>query len=129
MYPERTRKHSYTDSPWQGSRGKDDVSYWNEFVNRFFSPRGVFRHTIHEVVGDEGHEKQYDISFPALARYLHTYFDSGVKNIQLIMDKGMTDKPMPGDCHYIENTNASMVYWYDNSHVSVEDPGVSERRG
>jgi len=73
-------------------------------------------------------EKQHEIPYTALARYLRTYFDSGVKNIQLIMDKGMSDKPLGGDCHFIENTNASMVYWYDTSHVSAHDESETWRR-
>lgn len=38
--------------------------------------------------------------------------------MQLIMDKGTTDRPLPGDCHCIENSKASLVYWFETgSHV------------
>jgi hypothetical protein len=87
-------------------------------VQRFFSQKGIFRHTVHIREGEEQAEKQYEITYPALARYFHTHFDSGVTNMQLIMDKGTTDRPMPGDCHFIENTKASLVYWFEEgSHV------------
>ena len=96
------------------------MSYWIDFVHRFFSPRGVFRHAIHEEKGEESSDKQYDIPFPALPRYFHAYFDSGVKNMQLIMDKGIMDRPLTGDGHLIENTKASMVYWFETgSHVRI----------
>ena len=107
---------------YQGSRGKDDLSYWNMFIARFFSPNGVFRHTLHlgETAEDAGN-KQYEITFPAIARYFHTHFSSGVKSMQLIMDKGVIDKPLPGDCYCIENPNASLVYWFETgSHVRDE---------
>lgn len=91
-------------------------------MQQFFSSRGIFRHAIHVIDGEEGSDKQYEIPFPALARYFHTYFDSGVKNMQLIMDRGTTDKPLPGDCYFIENTKASMVYWFEGgSHVSLTE--------
>ncbi len=78
----------------------------------------MFRHSVHITEGEDQTDKQYEVGFPALARYFHTHFDSGVKNIQLIMDKGMTDRALPGDCHWIENTRASLVYWFDTgSHV------------
>lgn len=88
-------------------------------MSRFFSVNGVFRHTLHISDADETTDKQYEITFPAIARYFHTNFASGVKNMQLVMNKGTTDRPLPGDCHFIENTQASLVYWFETgSHVS-----------
>lgn len=102
-----------------GTRGKDDLSYWNSFVSRFFSTNGVFRHTLHIIDADETTDKQYEIAYPAIARYFHTNFSSGVRNMQLVMNKGTTDRPLPADCHFIENTQASLVYWFETgSHVS-----------
>lgn len=63
-------------------------------------------------------DKQYEIAYPAIARYFHTHFGSGVKSMQLIMDKGLTDRPLPGDFHCIENQRASLVYWFESgSHL------------
>ncbi|KAL1876856.1 hypothetical protein VTK73DRAFT_9086 [Phialemonium thermophilum] len=105
-------------SGFLGSKGRDDLSYWDEFVQRFFSPRAIFRYGIHVIDGDEQSERQFDITYPALARYFHTHFDSGVKNIQLIMEKGTRDRPLPNDYHFIENTKTSLVYWFENgSHL------------
>ncbi|KAK3314915.1 LIM-domain binding protein-domain-containing protein [Apodospora peruviana] len=107
-------------SGYPGSEGKDDLGYWNKFVQLFFSEKGIFRHSI-LIKGREDEqpqEKQYEIAQPALARYFHTHFDSGVRSMQLIMDKGITDRPLPGDCHWIENSKASIVYWFDTgSHL------------
>ena len=108
-------------SGYPGVRAKDDLSYWTTFVMRFFSPAGVFRHSLHISEGEESSDKQYEISYPAIARYFHTHFASGVKSMQLILDKGLTDRPLPGDCHCIENTKASLVFWYETgSHLVSE---------
>lgn len=39
--------------------------------------------------------------------------------MQLVLDKGITDRPLQGDGHCIENAKASLVYWFETgSHVS-----------
>ena len=93
------------------------MSYWHEVVHRFFNPRAVFRQSIRNE-GDDA-EKQYEILFPALARYFHTHFESGIKSMQLVLDKGTADRGLHGDYHAIENGKASLVYWFEGgSHVS-----------
>lgn len=104
----------------QGSKGRDDLEYWNNFVKLFFSQKGVFKHAILiKDNEDQAQQKHYEIAYPAIARYFHTHFDSGVKTMQFIMDKGTTDRTMPNDCHMVWNDKASLVYWFeDGSHVS-----------
>jgi hypothetical protein len=86
----------------------------------FFSPNAVFRHSLHITDPDETTDKQYEIGYPAIARYFHTHFSSGVKTMQLVMDRRVTDRPLPGDGHFIENPKASLVYWFETgSHVST----------
>lgn len=100
----------------QGVKQRDDLNYWLSFVDRFFSPRGVLRHSVwimDEKIVDEGSNKQYEITFPALARYFHTHFESGIKNMQMIMEKG-SEKELPNNGHYIESQKSSLVYWFDN---------------
>lgn len=101
----------------EAMKQKDDLGYWGNFVERFFSPKGVLRHSV--FVTDELSNKQYEITFPALARYFHTHFESGVRNMQMILEKG-SEKELPHGGHYIESQNSSFVYWFDNnSHVSL----------
>jgi len=95
----------------QGSKQRDDLNYWLAFVERFFSSKGVLRHSVWIV--DETSNKQYEITFPALARYFHTHFESGIKNMQMIMEKG-SEKELPNNGHYIESQKSSFVYWFDN---------------
>lgn len=103
----------------QGIKQRDDLNYWLGFVDRFFSPKGVLRHSVW--LAEENTGKQYEITFPALARYFHTHFESGIKNMQMIMEKG-SEKELPNNGHYIENQKSSFVYWFDNgSQVSFLD--------
>jgi hypothetical protein len=95
----------------QGTKQRDDLNYWSTFVDRFFSPRGVLRHSV--LIVDEHSNKQYEITFPALARYFYTHFESGIKNMQMIMEKGF-EKELPNNCHHIESQKSSFVYWFDN---------------
>ncbi|KAH8811560.1 LIM-domain binding protein-domain-containing protein [Xylogone sp. PMI_703] len=94
----------------QGNKQRDDLNYWLAFVDRFFSTRGVLRHSVWIV--DENSNKQYEITFPALARYFYTHFESGVINMQMLMEKG-SEKELPNG-HFIESQKSSFVYWFDN---------------
>lgn len=98
----------------QSTKQRDDLNYWLQFVDRFFSVRGVFRHSVF-ITGEregESNSKQYEITFPALARYFHTHFESGVTSMQLIMEKGI-EKELPNNGHYVESQKSSFVYWFD----------------
>jgi hypothetical protein len=95
----------------QASKQTDDLNYWLNFRDRFFSPKGVLRHSVWVV--DDSSNKQYEIAFPALARYFHTHFESGIKNMQMIMEKG-SERELPNNGHYIESQRSSFVYWFDN---------------
>lgn len=102
----------------QSLKQRDDLSYWHTFVNQFFSPKGVFRHSLW--ILDETSNKQYEITYPALPRYFYTHFESGVKNMQMTIEKG-SEKELPNNGHYIESQKSRFVYWFDNgSQVSVE---------
>lgn len=98
----------------QSTKQRDDLNYWLQFVERFFSVRGVFRHSVFFTGEREGESntKQYEITFPALARYFHTHFESGVTSMQLIMEKGV-EKELPNNGHYVESQKSSFVYWFD----------------
>jgi hypothetical protein len=98
----------------QGSaKGKDDTTYWERFTRNFFSEQGVFRYCPSVQQDNEQPEKTYEITYPALARYFHTQFDSGVKRMQFIMEQQTTDRPLQ-EGHLVENPRASFVYWFDN---------------
>lgn len=96
------------------------MSYWQGFVQQFFSPRGVFRLNLvmyPDSENKEQEEKLYEIPQAALARYFHINFQSGITNMQLTLEKGTMDKSLPGGCHFIENQKAAFIHWLENSHV------------
>lgn len=101
---------------FSGPKSKDDRSYWDNFVQTFFSENGVFRFCPSVNAGNEPAEKTYDVTAPALPNLFHTQFDSGVKSMQFIM--GQTNDQVIQEKYLIEAPKASFVYWYDNgSHV------------
>ncbi|KAK4122578.1 hypothetical protein N657DRAFT_681582 [Parathielavia appendiculata] len=122
MYLLRLMQFNEHLSGFPGSRGRDDLDYWNNFVRQFFSQKGVLKHAILIKENDEqNQQKHYEIAYPAIARYFHTHFDSGVKTMQLIMNKGTTEKTMPNDCHMVINDQASLVYWFEGgSHLVAQ---------
>ena len=86
----------------------------------FFAETGIFRYTIPNTDENEQPEKSYDITFHTLARYFHTQFNSGVKNIQLVMDKTTEFPPSNNGRHVLETHKANMVTWFEGgSHVSI----------
>ncbi|EHK98188.1 hypothetical protein M7I_5952 [Glarea lozoyensis 74030] len=95
----------------QLTKQQEDLGYWMHFVSQFFSPKGVMRHSLWML--DENSNKQYEIPFSALPRYFHTHFESGVKSMQLITEKG-TERALPNSGHYIESQKSTFVYWFDN---------------
>lgn len=95
----------------QATKQRDDLAYWAEFVETFFSIRGVLRHSVWDI--DENTTKQYEVTFPALARYFFTHFESGITNMQMITEKAK-EKELPNNCHYIESQKSSFIYWFDN---------------
>ena len=103
----------------ESMKEKDDLAYWGSFAERFFSRGGVLRYSTYSYSPTEKiREKQYEIASPAMPRYFHTHFESGVTNMQMIFEKG-TEKELPLNGHYIESQNSSFVYWFeDGSHVS-----------
>ena len=97
-----------------------NLRYWQIFVDRFFSPTGVLRHSLW-CSRDES-TKQYEISTAALARYYWTHFCSGVQNIQMILENAR-EKDLPNGGHFVESTKSSFIYWYANGcQVSHSSP-------
>lgn len=100
---------------------QEDLNIWENFVAKFFSANGVLRHSVWVVDDkkDGGEHKQYEVTFPALARYFYTHFESGVKNMQMTMEKG-SEKDLANNCYYLESAKSSFIYWFDKgSHVSA----------
>ena len=92
----------------------NDLSYWQSFVDRFYSPTGVLRQQLSD---SENNLKAWEIPTSALARYYWTHFSSGVQNMQMIMENARS-KDLPSGGHIVECAKSSFIYWFaDDCHV------------
>jgi hypothetical protein len=86
------------------------MNYWRVFVDRFFSPRGVLMQQLWSP--SEG-TKQYEIATPALPRYYHTMYHSGVKTVQLVLGNAR-EKDIPESGSVVESLHSNFIYWFEN---------------
>ena len=95
----------------------NDLSYWQSFVDRFYSPTGVLRQQLSDSEKPDNH-KTWEVPTSALARYYWTHFSSGVQNLQMIMENARS-KELPNGHHCVECTKSSFIYWFaDDCHVN-----------
>ncbi len=95
----------------QDTGSQNDISYWQRFVDQFFSQSGVLRIQLLRPADQE--TKQYEISTPALPRYYHTHFESGVRKIQMSLENAR-EKEVSPNCHYVESHRASFMHWFND---------------
>lgn len=68
--------------------------------------------------------KQYEISpTPTLARYYWTHFNSGVQNIQMIVER-FREVDLPTGGHSVTSEKTSFIYWLANGHQLVTSGGL-----
>ena len=87
-----------------------DLLYWQEFVDRFYSPVGVLRQGVYN---RQSGSKQFEISTPALARYYLTQFNSGIRHIQMLVE-GVRETASSTGGHIVESAKTSFIYWFTN---------------
>jgi hypothetical protein len=106
---DRTPYKRSTNYP-QGAKRDSDMSHWRVFVDRFFSKGGVL---IQQLWSPSEDSKQYEIATPALPRYYHTIYHSGVKTVQLLLGN-TKEKELPDNGSVVESLHSSFVYWFEN---------------
>jgi hypothetical protein len=89
----------------------NDLDYWEHLVGQFFSPFGSLRQQFYS--NKSGVDKSFQLQFPSLARYYHSYFAAGVRQILLQSFEHSQTKTANGGVH-ITSTNASLTYVFDN---------------
>ncbi|KAL2820440.1 LIM-domain binding protein-domain-containing protein [Aspergillus granulosus] len=93
------------------SRGEAmDLLFWQNFVDRFYSPTGVLRQGVYN---PQAGSKQFEIATPALARYYNTQFTSGIRQIQMLIE-APRERDSPNGGHIVESPKASFIYWFTN---------------
>ncbi|OCT44219.1 hypothetical protein CLCR_00584 [Cladophialophora carrionii] len=88
-----------------------DLEYWEHLIGQFFSPFGSLRQQFFS--NKSGGDKSFQLQFPSLARYYHSYFAAGVRQILLQSYEHTQTKTANGGVH-ITSSNASLTYVFDN---------------
>ncbi|KAL8882900.1 MAG: hypothetical protein Q9198_000173 [Flavoplaca austrocitrina] len=95
----------------------NDLNFWVTFVERFFSHTGVIRQQLYHPADQS--TKKYEISpTPTLARFYWTHFNSGVQNIQMIVER-FREVDLPNGGHSVASEKTSFIYWLANGHQLV----------
>ncbi|WEW57205.1 hypothetical protein PRK78_002667 [Emydomyces testavorans] len=119
MIPPRMPKRSFTFrllsfaeqlSAYSNRNPAQGLAYWQTFVEQFYSPVGVLRQGVWNA---QRGSKQFEISTPALARYYWTQFNSGIRQIQMIVEAAV-DKDLPTGGQVVESPRTFFLYWFDN---------------
>ena len=103
----------------------NNQGYWQNFVDRFFSPSGVLRTQLWSASDQSA--KSYEIPTPILAKYYWTHFNSGISNIQMTFIKS-SEKDLPNIGHFVECSKCTFYNTMTDGHVvKSSDPITSTR--
>lgn len=65
--------------------------------------------------------KQFEITTQVLARYYFTLFESGVRNVQIMLEN-TRETVLPNQGHIVDSPKASFIYWFENGcHVGLSN--------
>ncbi|RPB01006.1 hypothetical protein L873DRAFT_1827374 [Choiromyces venosus 120613-1] len=98
-------------SAFNASRDPNDINYWRKFVQEFYSQSGVMRQLLWH--NNTRETKQFEVTTQVLARYYFTLFESGVQNIQIVLEN-VREKELANQCHIVECPKTSFIYWFEN---------------
>ncbi|EXJ89477.1 hypothetical protein A1O3_02544 [Capronia epimyces CBS 606.96] len=88
-----------------------DLDYWEQIIGRYFSPFGSIRQQLFS--NKNGVDKSFQLQYPSLARYYHTHFASGVKQL-LLQSYDHNQNKLPNGGVHIWSSNASLTYIFGN---------------
>lgn len=107
---------------FQMQRHPNDLNYWQSFVEKYFSHAGIIRQQLY--YSSDQSTKTYEISpTPTLARYYWTQFNSGVENIQMIVEQP-SEKNLANGGHSVSSDKTSFIFWLNNGHQLVMGGGL-----
>ncbi|KAI2413054.1 hypothetical protein LOZ41_003465 [Ophidiomyces ophidiicola] len=119
MMPSRMPKRSFMFrllsfaeqlSAYSNRNPAQGFAFWQSFVEQFYSQVGVLRQGVWNA---QRGSKQFEISTPALARYYWTQFNSGIRQIQMIVEAAV-EKDLPTGGQVLESPRTFFLYWFDN---------------
>lgn len=101
---------------FETTRQANDINHWRRFVQEFYSPGGVMRQALWNSTTRE--TKQFEITTQVLARYYFTLFESGIRNVQIMLEN-TRETVLPNQGHIVDSPKTSFIYWFENGcHVS-----------
>lgn len=86
-----------------------DIDWWAETIPKYFSPFGQLQ--IKLVAS--GHDKAFSLHMASLARFFHSHFAAGIKQIQLSSYDHVQNKSPTGQT-IVQSTSASLTYVFGN---------------
>lgn len=102
---------------FETGRQANDINHWRRFVQDFYSPGGVMRQALWNSTTRE--TKQFEITTQVLARYYFTLFESGIRNVQIMLEN-TRETVLPNQGHIVDSPKTSFIYWFENGcHVSL----------
>lgn len=88
-----------------------DLEYWEQTIATYFAETGSMRQQLFS--NKNGVDKSFQLQFPSLARFYHSHFASGVKQI-LLQSYDHNQNKLPNGGVHIWSTNASLTYVFAN---------------
>lgn len=89
---------------------------WQQFVSMFFTPEGVLRQQLWNS-RDSG-DKRYQLSVAALPRFYWSHFTSGIKHMDIHLERAR-ESDLPSGGHMVEGrTTVSYVFENDSRLIS-----------
>lgn len=88
-----------------------ELEYWEQTIARYFSQFGSMRQQLFS--NKNGIDKSFQLQFPSLARYYHSHFAAGVRQI-LLQSYDHNQGKLPNGGVHIWSTNASLTYVFAN---------------
>lgn len=108
------------DAQQQFRRKADDFSYWQDFVESFFSPKGILKLTLWSASEDS--TKQFEVSNAGLSRYFFLHFQSGIQKIQMALESAV-ERPANSGIRIVDAIS-TFIYWSSNGHQASLSPNA-----
>lgn len=89
-----------------------DIEYWQEVIHKYFSPHASVRQQVYSRANN--HDKSFQLNYPILARFYHSHFQNGVKQI-LMQSFEHSQEMLPNGGTHLYTTKATLTYVYNNN--------------
>ncbi|CAO3611767.1 unnamed protein product [Mucor hiemalis] len=92
-----------------------EISFWNSFVEDFFTPNAIFKVTLWDNL--QGKHTEFDIIQSLIARFFFTHYECDLESIQLTTDQTMEYFLPTG--MMLECPRSSLIYRYKNGTLVI----------